>query len=206
MLIVTVEAGRGLTVTLHEAETSPHVAVIEVDPTDTAVTVPSAATVAMSISPELQLTDLSVVFSGVIVALRVSFCPTINMMSCTLILIADGFIGLTVMIAVSLILPQVADIFTSPGDIAMSSPVSLLIVAMSMSSDSHTIEGLVTFSGLMVAVKVILSPTRISVSGILILIEDAGTGITVTKQLADASPTVAERTHDPGVKAVTKPV
>ena len=68
MLKVTPVAMTGLTVTLQVAETLPQVAVMLAVPTETAVTVPSAPTVATSVLSELQVTVLSVVFSGFTVA------------------------------------------------------------------------------------------------------------------------------------------
>ena len=71
-LIVTVAAGTGFTVTLHVAETSPHLAVMLATPTETPVTVPSAATVAIASLSDAHVTVLSEVFSGNTVAVSFS--------------------------------------------------------------------------------------------------------------------------------------
>ncbi len=71
-LSLTPEATIGLTVTLQVAETSPQVAVIVATPTETAVTVPSALTLAIASLSEVHVTVLSVVLAGSTVAVSLS--------------------------------------------------------------------------------------------------------------------------------------
>ena len=78
---VTDDTGTGVTVTLHVAVASPHLAVIFATPTATAVTLPSASTVAIdSLSDDQVMTGL-VTFSGETVAVSLSVAPTSRVIS-----------------------------------------------------------------------------------------------------------------------------
>ena len=87
-LSVMPEADTGLTVTLHVAVASPHVAVMLAMPTETAVTVPSADTAAIASLSDIHVTVLSVVFCGRTVAMIFSLSPTNNSKSCVLSIIS----------------------------------------------------------------------------------------------------------------------
>ncbi len=202
-LMVKLSTGVGRTVTLHVAVIPPHVAVMVTSPTDTPVTTPFSSTVAISLSAELHVTILSVVFSGRMVAVSVTLSPTLiwALFSISRLSISTG---LTFTVHVALASPHVAVTMTSPTDTPVTTPLSST-VAMAGSLELHVTVLYVVSSGFTVASKVTLSPTNISADSVLSVTLSAGVGITFTVHVALTVPQVTVIVASPRATPVTTP-
>ena len=158
---VMLSASIGLTVTLQVADLSPHFAVMVASPTATAVTLPSASTVAIAASEVDQVTVLSVTSSGRTVAVSFSLAPMVRVSSVLSRVMLSASIGLTVTLQVAERQdPSTVEhvMFASPTEIAVTKPNSLT-VATSLLSLIQTRCLFDALSGLITGDNLIVSPT-----------------------------------------------
>ncbi len=197
-------ARTGLTVTLHVADLSPQAAVIVASPTDTAVTLPSASTVATDASDVVQTIVLSVTSSGNTVAVSFADAPMVSESSVLSRAMLSARTGLTVTLHVADLSPQAAVIVASPTDTAVTLP-SASTVATDASDVDHVTVLSVTFSGRTVAASFADAPIVSESSVLSRAMLSARTGLTVTLHVADLSPQAAVIVASPTDTAVTLP-
>ena len=161
-----------LTVTLHVAVLPPSsvVTVMVASPAFTAVTLPVASTVATAALLDFHVTFLLVAFSGRMVATRVSLPPTRRLVAVLLSFtpVTLTSLSLTVTLHVAVLPPSsvVTVMVASPAFTPVTLPAAST-VAMAVSLDFQVTFWLVAFSGVMVAVRVSLSPTKMLVAVLL---------------------------------------
>ena len=194
------------TVTAHVAVLSPAFAVMTAMPALTACTLPSA-TVATDAFEEVQVTVLSVAFSGMTVAMSVASSPAtrLSVVLSRVMEVTGMIFALTVMAHVADFSPAVAVMVTLPAFSAFTLPS---VTVATVASDEVQVTVLsVALSGLTVAVRVASSPSVISNVVLFRVTEVTGTkaAVTVTVHLADLSPAFAVMTAVPALTAVTIP-
>ena len=204
---VMLSASIGLTVTLQVADLSPHFAVMVASPTATAVTLPSASTVAIDASEVDQVTTLSVTSLGRTVAVSFSLAPMVSVSSVLSRAMLSASIGLTVTLQVADLSPQVAVMVASPTTTAVTLPSASTVAIDASEVDQVTVLS-VTSPGRTVAVNFALAPV-VSVSSVLSRVMlSASIGLTVTLQVAERQdPSTVEHVMfaSPTEIAVTKP-
>ena len=204
LLNVTEVTGTGLTVTVQVADFPPAVAVMVAEPMATAVTFPLESTVALDVLLLVQVTVLSSALSGLTVAVSVSLAPISRVSSVLLRVTEATGTGLTVTLQVALESPAWAVMVAVPLATAVTFPLEST-VALDVSLLVQVTVLSVAFSGRTVAVSVSDAPI-ISTSSVLLRETDiTGTMLTVTTQMAAASPALAVMVVMPAATAVTLP-
>ena len=215
---VTEETGIVLfvTVTAQVAVLFPSlvVTVIVAVPSLTAVTSPSALTVATDSSDEDQLTTLSVALSGLTVAVRVVFPPStrerVVFESSTPV--TETVASVTVIVQVARLSPEVAVMTEEPAFLAVTRPL-LTDATLLLDEDQVTVLS-VALAGRTVAVICMVLPVTISAlaisSSTLVTLISGSTGsspflTTVTGQEANLPPAAAVIAVVPSARAVIVP-
>ena len=196
----------GRTVTVHLADLSPAFAVIVAVPALTAFTLPFV-TVATEVFDEVQVTVLSVAFSGMTVAVRTASSPSVSSSSdlSNHIEVTGMTFALTVTAHVAVLSPALAVMVAVPALRAFTLPS---VTVATVASDEVQVTVLsVALSGLTVAVRVVSSPS-VRVNVVLSSVTEV-TGmtfaLTVTVHVADFSPAVAVMVTLPALRAFTLP-
>ena len=192
-------------------EPSAVVAVIVVSPTATAVTLPLASTVATASFDDFQVTDLSVVVAGAIVALRVNVSVALSVADVLSNEIEVASVLATVILQVADLLEPsavVAAIVASPTATAVTLPLASTVATASL-DDVHVTDLLVAFSGNTVATRVRVS-VALRLAVVLFKVTDSASVLaTVILQVADLlepSVVVAVIVASPTAIAVTLPL
>ena len=152
------------TVTAHVAVLAPSfvLTVIVAEPAAFAVTTPEEDTVATEVLLEDQVTDLSVAFDGVTVAVKVSVSPTVmeRELLFRLTPVTDTFAAWTVTEHVAVFDPSVVVtvIVAVPAAFAVTTPLEDTVATVVL-LEVHVTDLSVAFEGSTVAVKVSVSPT-----------------------------------------------
>ena len=178
-------------------------------PTDTALTLPVASTVAMAALEELQVTVLSVASAGVTVATRVRVSPSTKAALVRLRLIPSTGITFfsTVTSQVAVFSPALAVMVAVPTDTALTLPVASTVAMAALEELQVTVLS-VASAGVTVATRVRVSPSTKAALVRFRLIPSTGITFfsTVTSQVAVFSPALAVMVAVPTATAVTLPV
>ena len=189
------ETFAAVTVTVHVAVFPPSLvfAVIVAVPAAFAVTTPEEDTVATEVLLEDQVTDLSVAFEGVIVAVSVCVSPTVMDIEVLFRLtpVTETVLAFTVTVHVAVFPPSLVFtvIVAVPAAFAVTTPEEDT-VATEVLLEVQVTDLSVAFEGVIVAVNVWVSPSVIvrDVLSRLTPKTEILAGLTVTEQLADAFP------------------
>ena len=192
-----------VTVTVHSAVLPPHFAVTVALPDLRAVTLP-LSTLATDSSEDDHVTVLSVASSGFTVTVKVADSPTAKE-SVVLSRVMDSVSTETVTTHSAEQVPDLAVIVALPDFRAVILPFNT--EAMASSEDVQTTALSVASSGLMVAIRVSVSPTCIDK---LVLSNEMDVTVmifaeTLTLQVADFPPALAVIVAVPSLRAVTVP-
>ena len=192
-----------VTVTTHSAVLPPHFAVTVALPDLTAVTLP-LSTFTTDSSDDDQVTALSVASSGFTVAVRVADSPTARD-NVVLSRVMDSVFTETVTIHSAEQVPDLAVIVALPDLRAVIFPFDT--EATEPSEDVQTTVLSVASSGLIVAVRVSVSPTCIDKEVLSSVMDVTATILaeTLTLQVADFPPALAVIVAVPSLTAVTVP-
>ena len=192
-----------LTVTRQVALLPPDEARMRHIPAPTALTTPSCVTVATDVSPESQVTVLSVAFSGSTVATSVTVLSTYIVISfLSRETLSTGILTVTSQFA--LLPPFAAVMLQVPAPTAVTVPSCATVATASLSLDQVTVLS-VTSIGRTVAVS--FSVSWIQRFSLVLLSTTPDDGMTtVTWQLALFSPAVAVTVQVPSATAVISPL
>ena len=192
-----------VTVTTHSAVLPPHFAVTVALPDLTAVTLP-LSTLATDSSDDDHVTVLSVASSGFTVAVRIADSPTARE-SVVLSRMIDSVFTEIVTTQSAEQVPDLAVIVALPDFRAVIFPFDTETTASS--EEVQTIVLSVASSGLMVAVRVSVSPTCIDKEVLSSVMDVTATILaeTLTLQVADFPPALAVIVAAPSLTAVTVP-